>query len=183
MEDHERSAAALIVDAKCAVSSHLYQLVRPDVPLKEKDDKVLEKLFNVWRAHRRAYDAMCNTSIHTDMPMPKMPPNDKEHLACRRMAALNIERIRWGEHVAKDYLAAIIEEVKKNCSAHPSSCACKQTTGWTGENLRMIMANEMSNAKSDSDLAKSLFLRVQGVNFDDKCPHALPFYACMSCSH
>ena len=33
------------------------------------------------------------------------------------------------------------------------------------------------------DLVKALFQTVQGVNFDDKCPHGEPFYACMSCSH
>jgi hypothetical protein len=35
----------------------------------------------------------------------------------------------------------------------------------------------------DDDFIKSLFKSVQGVNYDDKCPHALPYYACMSCSH
>jgi hypothetical protein len=33
------------------------------------------------------------------------------------------------------------------------------------------------------DLVKGLFQTVQGVNFDDKCRHGEPFYACMSCSH
>lgn len=33
------------------------------------------------------------------------------------------------------------------------------------------------------DLVKGLFQTVQGVNFDDKCPHGDPYYACMSCSH
>jgi len=32
-------------------------------------------------------------------------------------------------------------------------------------------------------LVKGLFQTVQGVKFDDKCPHGEPFYACMSCSH
>jgi hypothetical protein len=36
---------------------------------------------------------------------------------------------------------------------------------------------------SELDLVKELFQTVQGVNFDDKCPHGEPFYACMSCSH
>lgn len=48
-------------------------------------------------------------------------------------------------------------------------------------------------AKADSQIAearampgdfiKNLFKTVQGVKFDDRCPHALPYYACMSCSH
>ena len=36
---------------------------------------------------------------------------------------------------------------------------------------------------TELDLVKALFQTVQGVNFDDKCPHGEPFYACMSCSH
>jgi hypothetical protein len=36
---------------------------------------------------------------------------------------------------------------------------------------------------TELDLVKGLFQTFQGVNFDDKCPHGDPFYACMSCSH
>jgi len=36
---------------------------------------------------------------------------------------------------------------------------------------------------SELDLVKELFQTVQGVKFDDKCPHGDPLYACMSCSH
>jgi hypothetical protein len=35
----------------------------------------------------------------------------------------------------------------------------------------------------DSDFVKNLFKVVQGVNYNDKCIHGLPFYACMPCSH
>jgi len=37
--------------------------------------------------------------------------------------------------------------------------------------------------ESELDFLKNLFQTVQGVKHDDKCPHGLPFYACMSCSH
>ena len=30
---------------------------------------------------------------------------------------------------------------------------------------------------------KNLFQTVQGVKHDALCPHGLPYYACMSCSH
>jgi hypothetical protein len=33
------------------------------------------------------------------------------------------------------------------------------------------------------DFVKNLFKVVQGVEYDSKCPHGLPFYACMPCSH
>jgi hypothetical protein len=46
-------------------------------------------------------------------------------------------------------------------------------------------APKKPNAASvhDIDFAKNLFQTFQGVKYDDKCPHDLPFYACMSCSH
>ena len=36
---------------------------------------------------------------------------------------------------------------------------------------------------SDDSFIKNLFKTVQGVNYDSRCPHGLPYYACMSCSH
>lgn len=44
-------------------------------------------------------------------------------------------------------------------------------------------ARSMPGGDSEEGFAKNLFQTVQGVKFDDKCPHGLPFYACMSCSH
>jgi hypothetical protein len=40
-----------------------------------------------------------------------------------------------------------------------------------------------SQILDDPDLIKNLFKAVQGVEYDSKCPHDLPFYACMACSH
>jgi hypothetical protein len=45
------------------------------------------------------------------------------------------------------------------------------------------LVTKPSSGKLDGDFVKNLFKSVQGVNYDDKCPHALPYYACMSCSH
>jgi hypothetical protein len=36
---------------------------------------------------------------------------------------------------------------------------------------------------ADNNFVKNLFKVVQGVNYNDKCIHGLPFYACMPCSH
>lgn len=44
-------------------------------------------------------------------------------------------------------------------------------------------ARNMPGGETHSGFAKNLFQTVQGVKFDDKCPHSLPFYACMPCSH
>ena len=44
-------------------------------------------------------------------------------------------------------------------------------------------ARKMPGGSTDTGFARNLFQTVQGVNYDDKCPHGLPFYACMPCSH
>jgi|LauGreDrversion2_2_1035103.scaffolds.fasta_scaffold64618_2 hypothetical protein len=36
---------------------------------------------------------------------------------------------------------------------------------------------------TEDSFIKNLFQTVQGVKYDDRCPHGLPYYACMSCSH
>lgn len=48
---------------------------------------------------------------------------------------------------------------------------------------KLTKADRSSSFMPDGDLVKQLFRTVQGVEFDSKCPHSLPFYACMSCSH
>ena len=45
------------------------------------------------------------------------------------------------------------------------------------------MTNPISTIVKTDDFIKHLFKVVQGVNHDALCPHGLPYYACMSCSH
>ena len=47
----------------------------------------------------------------------------------------------------------------------------------------IVAAKIMPGGDTDVGFAKNLFQTVQGVKFNDKCPHGLPFYACMPCSH
>lgn len=44
-------------------------------------------------------------------------------------------------------------------------------------------ATRMPGGNTDDGFIKNLFKTVQGVNHDSLCPHGLPYYACMSCSH
>jgi hypothetical protein len=44
-------------------------------------------------------------------------------------------------------------------------------------------ARTMEGGTTKEGFAKNLFVTVQGVKHDAICPHALPYYACMSCSH
>lgn len=45
------------------------------------------------------------------------------------------------------------------------------------------IAAKAMHDKAQDDFIKNLFQTVQGVKYDDRCPHGLPYYACMSCSH
>ena len=44
-------------------------------------------------------------------------------------------------------------------------------------------AKKMPQGDTDDGFLKNLIKTVHAVNYDDKCPHGLPFYACMPCSH
>ena len=44
-------------------------------------------------------------------------------------------------------------------------------------------ARAMKDSNSEAGFVKNLFQTIQGINCDDRCPHGLPYYACMSCSH
>jgi hypothetical protein len=47
----------------------------------------------------------------------------------------------------------------------------------------IVEAKAMPGGETELDFIKNLFETVQGVKYDDKCPHGDPFSACMSCSH
>ena len=44
-------------------------------------------------------------------------------------------------------------------------------------------ASKMPGGSTKDDFVKNLFKTVQGVEYVSRCPHGLPYYACMSCSH
>jgi len=47
----------------------------------------------------------------------------------------------------------------------------------------IVEAKAMPGGETELGFLKNLFQTVQGVEYDSKCPHGDPFYACMSCSH
>jgi hypothetical protein len=44
-------------------------------------------------------------------------------------------------------------------------------------------ARKMEGGNTGQGFVKNLFKTIQGSKYNDKCPHALPYYTCMSCSH
>lgn len=47
----------------------------------------------------------------------------------------------------------------------------------------VIAAKAMHGGNTQDGFVKNLFQSVQGVKYDARCPHGLPYYACMSCTH
>jgi hypothetical protein len=45
-----------------------------------------------------------------------------------------------------------------------------------------VIAKTLASSSGGSDMVKDIFASM-GAPFDSKCPHGLPFYACMPCSH
>jgi hypothetical protein len=96
---------------------------------------------------------------------------------------------RVADGTQAEYSAWVKEETDKvlNRYIHTSRCACcecyskRVSNGTDGEYYAWVQ--EETDTVLKPDFVKQLFKTVQGVNFDDKCPHGLPFYACMSCSH
>jgi len=202
-----------------------------------------------------SYDAW-NSLRGLPYPTLPLPPDDKEHQACRRMWAVEISRRIQNEYVTKAYLsgavAAVLEARASRGAAH-EGCACTVPhNGWKGEEgMRMLAplnpthnrycecggwltcpvqgrspnsevalmmfspppdsihaafctcdlcnkrpfekftkaaqgmaaAAAMPGGDTEDGFAKNLFQTIQGVKHDDKCPHGMPYYACMPCSH
>ena len=261
--------------SRSAVSRHLHYLLNGLEPLPGMDDAKLVELYNEWRTVCR--DLNDDLRKKAEKPMIQMPPDDLEHRACRRMAAVIIERTVWNELAAERYLRPAVKQLKaSNYATHAASCACHQLEGWTGRNEKIVeelvhvsegahyrkvpklgapsaplqqledvtlvtqvkpsersegalnfgtsrymhdttkcacgachnirvmngTADAYSKACRDAsaavlrrgcspdlgrntelELIKNLFQTVQGVAYDSQCPHGMPFYACMNCSH
>ena len=72
----------------------------------------------------------------------------------------------------------ITETTKSNVTTKPNPTQMLNATKADSA----IAAKAMSD-KTDDWFIKNLFQIVQGVKHDALCPHGLPYYACMSCSH
>ena len=71
-----------------------------------------------------------------------MPPDDEEHRLCRRMAAIQMEALLFGEASAEHYLQPIIDEILeskwRDMAYHPPSCACQKLDFWTSGNAKKV---------------------------------------------
>ena len=73
-------------------------------------------------------------------------------------------------------------------SIHKAFCTCdlcnkRPLEKFTKAAQGMAEAAAMPGGDTEDGFAKNLFQTIQGVKYDDKCPHGMPYYACMPCSH
>ena len=85
----------------------------------------------------------------------------------------------WTYHEHVKTLEPLLVMIVSKESVHTATCMCSPCF-WAREKPA---AAKIVASDTDVGFVKNLFQTVQGVKFDDKCPHGLPYYACMPCSH
>jgi len=112
-------------------------------------------------------------------PSLQQPPlvRISEHITDCVCGACHNKRVADGTQAA--YMARLTAETDRVLAQE------FQTDRYTSSASMLGAAHQMpaSNTGVDDDFVKNLFKTVQGVEYDSKCPHGLPFYACMPCSH
>jgi len=122
--------------SRCEALRHLMYILRPNDGYTKADDARISELIQTWDADKRAMNAALKGTWYSEQPLPVMPPDDKEHQLCRKMAAVRIQGLMYGEGSVGHELDPIIDEIM-NCrdiAYHPPSCACHQFDFWTYEN-------------------------------------------------
>lgn len=133
-----------VEESRNAVCRHIQYLLKPDDGYPKGSDARLKELYDIWRADCRAMDAACEKHVHLGarQKMIEMPPDDEEHVLCRQMAGVIIERYIFGEHNAQYYLPELIEKMKvSSCWKHSYTCACHfhlHDSGWTYGNYDLV---------------------------------------------
>jgi hypothetical protein len=89
----------------------------------------------------------------------------------------------------EEYLRQLRETSRLVCeSLAPPKPGVIQSVSQIEENLVKVAQNvkdarKMKGGDTEAGFIKNLFQEIQNVNYDDRCSHTLPYYACMSCSH
>jgi hypothetical protein len=112
--------------------------------------------------------------------LPMAPPlrRSDDHVEKCACGACHNKRVANGTQDA--YMAELRAETDRVLARSPIS---KLIVSAARADAAIDAAFKMPGGSTDDGFVKNLFQTVQGVKFDDKCPHSLPFYACMSCSH
>jgi len=167
-------------DARSAVSRHIQPLLN-GVRISSDYDKMLANLYEEWQAGCRAAAAALNHAIYPNekLQMPNMPIDDDEHMACRQMAAVIIERTLYGEFTAERWFYAAAENIKNhpNCANHSKSCPCQTgLDGWTYPEILKAVKQIDEFYKTHYDIEKDIdyvakihsIAKSQGVSFEEE---------------
>jgi hypothetical protein len=116
----------------------------------------------------------------SSVTLPMAPPlrRSDEHVKNCACGACHNKRVANGTQDA--YMAQLRAETDRVLAKSPIS---KLIVSAARADDAIDTAFKMPGGNTDDGFVKNLFQTVQGVKFDDKCPHDMPFYACMSCSH
>ena len=131
----------LVDSSRNEVSRHIQYLLKPTQGYPTGSDSKLSKLLHIWDADKRAMDAALKEHWYSGKPLPVIPPDNEEHHLCRKMAAIQIEALMYGEHSAQHYLDPIIKEIIdsgkwREMAYHSESCACQKFEMWTYGNAK-----------------------------------------------
>lgn len=135
----------------------------------EKMMVAMEKKHPDYRAHIRSL-----TSIHD----PRCACG-----ICHRKRIANGTHAEYMSWVHAGVTAVLSRPPRMSDSAASTNPISALLSAGAKADSAIANAHNMPGGDSEVGFAKNLFQTVQGVKFDDKCPHDLPFYACMSCSH
>jgi len=81
-------------------------------------------------------------------------------------------------------LINIPSPIMSSNATHPSKSSVTQVSTIEKPVIHAAKTtSEKAMPEKTEDFVKNLFQAIQGVKYDDRCPHGLPYYACMSCSH
>jgi hypothetical protein len=191
--------------ARVPIIRAFLHLVRPEEGFPKHTVHYIREVWDEWRLEEISY----NAAMKEDYPgmgqkvrvWPEPPDASRAEDACWRMWGIALQEQVEGDSAGYNLqkaVQAVIDTPK--CASHPPSCPCKVPNNpWfekrhvemleplgvkhnAGCWCKSYMVCAQATAPPDN-FVKSLFKTVQGVNYDDKCPHGLPFYACMPCSH
>ena len=135
----------MVDKSRIAICRHIMYLLKPTDGYPKGSDAHLSELLQIWDADKRAMDAALKEHWHSGRAaLPVMPPDDVEHSLCRKMAAIQIEALMYGEHSAQHYLDPMIKEIiesgKWREMAYHENCACQKFDMWTYGNAKKVEA-------------------------------------------
>ena len=91
--------------------------------------------------------------------------------------------IRQGYYMEEEHYARQRHMERERLAASKQAAPKPVLVAAANADNAIVEAKAMPGGETELGFLKNLFQTVQGVEYDSKCPHGQPFYACMCCSH